>query len=136
VGSVVPNGGFDSVLLCSAPDAASLFHVVDVLGPEIASPGVVHLAGAVRSVLPGAATQGGVPEFTVALVHFQNDVLVLANEVLKGHHASATAGETVAVGNVTVVGKLAGAVAVGAGAGFGGGGHGPEGGGHRCPQRN
>jgi hypothetical protein len=75
------------------------------------------------------------PELAAKHFHVQHNVFIGANEVTKLEGASALAGEAVAVGNVAVVGKLAGAAAVGAlargGEDFGG--HGLEGGGHRCP---
>ena len=67
---------------------------------------------------PSAATQESMPELAIAHEHFQYHVRAVANEALKGDSAGAAAGETIAVCNVTEVGKLASAVADGAGGSF------------------
>ena len=67
---------------------------------------------------PSAATQESMPELAIAHEHFQYYVRAVANEALKGDSAGAAAGETIAVCNVTEVGKLASAVADGAGGSF------------------
>ena len=71
--------------------------------------------------LPGAAAEVGAAELSLPGVHFQDDVAVGADEAGEADLAGAATGEAITVSNVAVVGKLAGAVAVGAGAELSGG---------------
>ena len=88
---------------------------------------MVHLADAVRNILPGAAADGGTVELALSSFNFKGDVAVVTNEMAERHQASSTAGKAITVGDVAVVRKLAGAVAVRAGADFASGSHGLRG---------
>jgi len=138
---LVQDGGLDAHGLGFLPQGTGLLNVVDADAPEVAAPVVVVLLHAIdsgRVVSPSATTEPSMPELAAKHFHVQHNVFVGADEVAELEGASALAGEAIAVGNVAVVGQLAGAAAVGALAGGGEdfGGHGLESGGHRCPVRN
>ena len=137
----VQDGGLNAHGLGFLPQGTGLLNVVDADAPEVAAPVVVVLLHAIddgRVVSPSTAAEPGMPELATKHFHVQHNVTVGADEVAELEGASALASEAIAVGNVAVVGQLAGAAAVGAlargGEDFGG--HGLESGGHRCPVRN
>ena len=123
---IVPEGGFDAGGLGRPPEAPGLLCIVDLLAPFVFAPFLHRAMGRADVALPGAATQNGVAELAIALVHFQDHVAVAANEAAERDGAGAATGEAITVSDVAVVRELAGAVAVGAGAGFEGGSHGFE----------
>ncbi len=138
---LVQDGGLDAHGLGFLPQGTSLIHVINADAPQIAAPVVIVLLHAIdsgRIVSPGAATERSLVELATKHFHIQHNVFIGADEVAELEGASALAGEAVAVGNVAVVGKLAGAAAIGtlAGGGEDFGGHGLESSGTRAPQRN
>lgn len=130
---VVPEGGLDASGLGGAPEAPGLLCIVDLFAPFILAPFLHRAMGRADVALPSAATEDGTVELAIALVHFQDHVAVAADEALEGDGAGTATSEAITIGDVAVVGELAGAVAMGAGASFEGGGHGLRGSGGRPP---
>lgn len=123
--------GKDPESLRVTPNLTGLLYIVNFTDEGITAPGLVHFDPLINprsdragGHLPGTAAEGSPRELTTVSPYCQQHIAAVAYEGVKVADLTASAaGKAVAVLDVAVVGKVAGAAAEGAGeggiAGFG-----------------